>query len=110
MNDLPKENPNFRPRSNEADRPLQTQEHNMPRTKTTRSQIMRAKLATFSSALGAAVLMAVVAMPAHAQAFADLKTASVDYSQAALSPRKTCEALGKFKSKEIAQITAAAMR
>jgi hypothetical protein len=41
---------------------------------------------------------------ARAQAFADLKTALVDYSKADIGPRKTCEILGKFKSKEIAQI------
>jgi feruloyl esterase len=40
------------------------------------------------------------------QAFADLKTALVDYSKADIEPHKTCEALGKFKSKEIAQINA----
>jgi hypothetical protein len=46
------------------------------------------KLATFSAVVGAAMLMAAVAMPARAQAFADLKTALVDYSQADLVPRK----------------------
>ena len=44
------------------------------------------------------------AAPARAQAFADLKSALVDYSKADLEPRKACEALGQFKSKEIAQI------
>ena len=62
-----------------------------------------------SAVLGASVLMIVAAMPARAQAFADLKTALVDYSKADMEPRKACEALGKFKSKEIAQITAATM-
>jgi len=52
---------------------------------------------------------AVTAIPAHAQAFADLKSALVDYSQADLSPRTACEALGKFKAKEIAQIAAASV-
>ena len=33
----------------------------------------------------------------------------MDYSKADLEPRKACEALGKFKSKEIAQIAAAMM-
>jgi feruloyl esterase len=46
---------------------------------------------------------------AHAQAFADVKSALVDYSKADLQPRKTCEDLGKFKSKEIVQIAATAM-
>jgi feruloyl esterase len=67
---------------------------------------MRAKLATISVVVGAAILMGGTALPSHAQAFADLKTALVDYSQAELAPHKTCEALGKFKSKEMAQIAA----
>jgi feruloyl esterase len=46
---------------------------------------------------------------AHGQAFADRTTGVVDYSKADLEPRKTCEAIGKFKSKEIAQITANAI-
>jgi feruloyl esterase len=81
----------------------------MPRTKTTRRQIMWAKLALFGAVVGGAILMAAVRMPASAQAFADLKTALVDYSQADLVPRMACEALGKFKSKEIAQIAAMAI-
>jgi len=47
--------------------------------------------------------------PARAQAFADVKSALVDYSKADLQPHKTCEDLGKFKSKEIVQIAAMAM-
>jgi len=57
---------------------------------------------TFLLALAAAALAA----PAHGQAFADLKSALVDYSKSDQEPRKACEALGQFKSKEIAQITA----
>ncbi|HEY2952114.1 MAG TPA: tannase/feruloyl esterase family alpha/beta hydrolase [Verrucomicrobiae bacterium] len=76
---------------------------------TTRSQTMRFALTTVSTALAAAVLTAAAATPARAQAFADLKIALVDYSKADMEPRKACEALGKFKSKEIAQITAAMM-
>jgi feruloyl esterase len=53
--------------------------------------------------------MAAAAMPARAQAFAGVKTALVDYSKADIEPRKACEALSKFKSKEIARITAAMM-
>jgi feruloyl esterase len=60
-------------------------------------------------ALGVAALMATSVTTARAQAFADLKTALVDYSKADLEPREACEALGKFKAKEIAQITAAQM-
>jgi len=60
-------------------------------------------------ALGVAALMATSVTTARAQAFADLKTALVDYSKAGLEPREACEALGKFKAKAIAQITAAQM-
>ena len=65
---------------------------------------------TTMKTIAAIFLTAVVtAIPAHAQAFADLKSALVDYSQADLTPRTTCEALGKFKAKEIAQIAAASV-
>jgi hypothetical protein len=60
-------------------------------------------------ALGVAALLAASVTTARAQAFADQKTALVDYSKADLEPRETCEALGKFKAKEIVQITAAEM-
>src|SRR3989441_5691044 len=60
-------------------------------------------------ALVATLFVAVAPIPARAQAFAELKTALVDYSKAVIDPRKACEALGKFKSKDIAQITAAVM-
>src|SRR5581483_11015218 len=61
------------------------------------------------SIFGAAVLSALAGGQVRAQAFADLKTALVDYSKADTGPRETCEALGGFKSKEIAQINATAM-
>jgi feruloyl esterase len=38
-----------------------------------------------------------------------LKTALVDYSKSDIGPGKTCQAIGSFKSKDIAQITAAAI-
>jgi feruloyl esterase len=60
-------------------------------------------------ALGTAMLIVPGAVPARAQAFADLKSALVDYSKADIAPSKACEALGKFKAKEIVQIAAAAM-
>jgi len=62
-----------------------------------------------TAALGATFLLALGTMPAQAQAFADLKSASVDYSKADIEPHKACEALGMFKAKEIVQIAAAAM-
>jgi feruloyl esterase len=62
-----------------------------------------------ASVLATAALMSITTMPARAQVFADLKSALVDYSRAGIEPRKSCEALGSFKSKEIAQIGAAAI-
>src|SRR5262249_14219405 len=56
--------------------------------------------------IGAAMLMAATSTPTRAQAFANVKSALVDYSKSDIGPRKECETLGKFKSKEIAQITA----
>jgi hypothetical protein len=53
-----------------------------------------------------ALAAASVAAPAHGQPFSDLKNALVDYSKSDVEPRKACDALGQFKSKEIAQITA----
>jgi feruloyl esterase len=64
---------------------------------------------TAFTALGIATLMAASTIPANAQAFADLKSALVNYSQSDSEPHKACEAMGKFKSKDIAQITAAMM-
>jgi len=68
---------------------------------------MSRSIASAVGVFGAAVLIS--ATPARAQAFADLKSALVDYSKADIDPRKACEALGKFKAKEIVQIAAAAM-
>jgi feruloyl esterase len=48
----------------------------------------------------------VIAVPAGAQAFAEVKNALVDYSKADLAPNKRCDALAQFKSKEIAEIKA----
>src|ERR1700722_10165262 len=75
----------------------------MPSTQTIQTRT------TFSAVLAAAILMPAVTAPRRAQAFADLKTAVVDYSHADLGPRAACEALGKFKSKEIAEIAATTM-
>jgi len=67
------------------------------------------KTTTLYRAIIAALLLAVYAAPAKAQAFADLKTALVDYSKSDIAPRKTCDAMGMFKSKDIAQIAAASV-
>ncbi len=42
----------------------------------------------------------------HAQAFAEVKSALVDYSKADLTPKKMCETLGNFKARDIASIKA----
>ena len=47
--------------------------------------------------------------PASGQAFADLKMSLVDYSKADMAPRKACEAIGRYKAKDIAQISATAI-
>jgi len=59
--------------------------------------------------LSAGLLFAAVAIPVRAQAFADLKTALVDYSKAELEPDKACEVLSMFESKEIVQIKASSI-
>lgn len=57
--------------------------------------------------VASAVMLTTVSLPtARAQAFADLKSGLVDYSKADLTPRKMCEAMGKFTAKDIAQIHA----
>jgi feruloyl esterase len=61
------------------------------------------------AALTIIVSVAALRGTAHAQAFADLKTALVDYSKADLQPAKACEELRNFKSAEIVEITAAAI-
>jgi len=63
----------------------------------------------FSTVLGAAFLIMAGTAPVRAQAFADAKSALVDYSKADHGPHKSCDALGKFHSKEIVQIAAAEM-
>jgi hypothetical protein len=59
--------------------------------------------------IGAAVLATAAVTPVRAQVFADVKKALVDYSKSDIEPKKDCEALNNFKSKEIVQITAAAI-
>jgi feruloyl esterase len=59
-----------------------------------------------SAVFGASLLMIVAPLPGRAQVFADRKNGLVDYSKTDIEPRKACEAMGKFQSKDIAQITA----
>jgi feruloyl esterase len=55
-----------------------------------------------------AVMLALVAVPpsSRAQDFADRKSAVVDYSKSDFEPKKACETLANFKSKEIVRISA----
>jgi hypothetical protein len=59
--------------------------------------------------IGMAILVIAMAIPAHAQTFADVKNALVDYTKADIEPSKACDAMNQFKSKEIVQITATAI-
>jgi hypothetical protein len=45
----------------------------------------------------------------HAQAFADLKAALIDYSQAQIQPGKSCESLGTYHARDIVAIHAEAI-
>src|SRR4051812_3438010 len=56
-----------------------------------------------------AVFSLSVIAPLDAQAFADLKSALVDYSKSDVSPHKACDAMVKFKTKEIVEIHAVAI-
>jgi hypothetical protein len=70
-------------------------------------QGMRIALMMFIILMGAVILISASQPPACAQAFADLKTALVDYSKADVAPGKICGELNQFRSDEIVQITAA---
>jgi len=59
-------------------------------------------------ALAAAIGIVTVA-PARAQDFADAKAALVDYSKAEIAPRAPCDEMIKVKTKELVQISAAAV-
>jgi feruloyl esterase len=53
-----------------------------------------------------AALNSATSVPARAQAFAEAKSSPVDYSKADLLPRKGCASFGRFKGKDIVQISA----
>ena len=61
------------------------------------------------SGIGCVVLVCGTAGLARGQAFAGLKSSLVDYSQADVEPRVSCEHLGTFKTKELVEIRATAM-
>jgi hypothetical protein len=81
----------------------------MQQNQTTPTQRMRSAFMILIVMLGAAILTTIAASPSHAQTFGDLKASLVDYAKADMEPRKGCEALSTFKSKEIVQIKAAAV-
>ena len=54
-----------------------------------------------------ATLAVFAARDARAQAFADVKTALVDYSNATALPHRSCESLGRYRNREIVEIRAA---
>src|SRR5580765_4607130 len=56
--------------------------------------------------LGAVIVIGASASPARAQAFADLKTAAVDYSKSDLTPAMPCENLAKFSAPDIMTVQA----
>jgi len=64
-------------------------------------------MAKLTAIVLAIFVIAVSGIPAWAQAFAEFKTALVDYSKADIPPHKACDAMGAFKSKDIAKISAA---
>lgn len=59
---------------------------------------------------GLAALAGIGLVPdAQAQAFADVKKAQVDYSRADHEPRLSCDEIGRYKSRDIVEIHAAAI-
>src|SRR5437867_12807630 len=56
--------------------------------------------------LGTIVLVCATANLARAQAFADLKTAAVDYSRSELTPAVPCENLTRFTAPDVATVQA----
>jgi feruloyl esterase len=52
-----------------------------------------------------AALNSATSIPARAQAFADVKTSGVDYSKSDVLAKKQCAEFGRFKGKDITQIS-----
>src|SRR3569833_2836837 len=57
--------------------------------------------------LTAACAPLAVATKAHAQAFAAVGSALVDYSKSELVPRQSCKVIGRYKSREIVTLESA---
>jgi hypothetical protein len=71
--------------------------------------ITRFMITVVNVMIGAAVLIVASTSTVRSQTFWDDKSALVDYRKADIAPAKTCEALNKYKSKEIAQLSSAAV-
>jgi hypothetical protein len=71
---------------------------------------LMSRRSTARFAVGGVVAAAISAMgslpEAQAQAFADAKSALVDYSKADAAPSKACDAMAQFRSEDIAEIRA----
>ena len=76
---------------------------------TRQKQLSPAPAAILRAVLSLAVLLTLAAVLGRAQDFSGAKAALVDYSKAELEPGEACQAVGNFKSKDIVQITAAAV-
>ncbi len=61
----------------------------------------------YFSAAAATLLLSVATLPAQAQAFADLKSALVDYSKAEHSAKKTCADMAQYHGNDVIEIHAA---
>ena len=59
-----------------------------------------------TNVFAASLLIITAVFPVRAQVFADLKTSKVDYSKSDIEPRKSCDAMGTYKAKELVQIAA----
>src|ERR1039458_5368336 len=86
-----------------------TKDHDMAQKQVRQNQLSPASVATLSAALSVAVLLTLAAIPGRAQDFSEVMTALVDYSKAEMEPRKSCQALGNFKTTDLVQIMAAAI-
>src|SRR5262245_34701935 len=73
--------------------------------RTLRSRGLMGRFAV-SAAVAAAIAAAGNVPDAQAQAFADAKSALIDYTQAEIAPGKACDELARFISSDIAEIRA----
>jgi len=72
-----------------------------------KSNSFQTNITVFGIMLWAILILSASAPPLRAQAFAEVKTALVDYTKADSEPGKACETLNQFKMEEIVRIKAA---